>query len=122
MDLTLERPGDHLFIRSVSKAGIRVVDDTYDRSIILSTQEVIGDWAVTSMDDFDERDVEKILQLNPEIVLVGTGPRQRFLDPRLMVKFYERGAGVEVMTTEAACRTFNVLASELRNVVAALLI
>ena len=122
MDLTLERPGDHLFIRSVSSAGIQVVDDIYDRSIILSSQEIIADWGITSIGNFGEDDVEKILLLEPEIVLVGTGPRQSFLDPGLMVKFYQRGAGVEVMTTEAACRTCNVLASELRNVVAALVI
>ena len=121
MDLTLEHPGDHLFIRSFSAAGIQVVDETYDRPIILSTQAVIGDWAIASIDEFGEGDVERVLELKPEVVLLGTGTRQVFLDPRLMMRFYSRGVGVEVMTTEAACRTFNVLASESRNVVAALI-
>jgi uncharacterized protein len=59
--------------------------------------------------------------LKPEIVLIGTGSKQIFLPPELMMFFYSRNTGFEVMTTDAACRTFNVLASEGRKVVAALL-
>ena len=59
--------------------------------------------------------------MQPEVVLIGTGKKQLFLPPKLMVMFYQEGIGFEVMTTDAACRTFNVLVSEGRNVVAALM-
>jgi len=121
MDLTLQNPGDHLFIRSVSDSGIQVVDDFYNSSIILSAHELIPDWPVKCVDDIEVQHLEKVLELKPEVVLIGTGSRQSFLPPALMMHFYERNVGVEVMTTDAACRTFNVLVSESRNVVAALI-
>ena len=121
MDLTLEQPGDHLFIRSISERGIQVVDDYYDSSIIVSTRQVIPDWPVNSVECITEQLLEKVLDLQPELVLIGTGARQAFLPPRQMMFFYSRMIGIEVMTTDAACRTFNVLAAESRNVVAALI-
>jgi uncharacterized protein len=121
MDLTLENPGDHLFIRSVSAQGIQVVDDFYTSSIIVSANRVIPDWPVKSIENITEQHLDAVLELRPEVVLIGTGARQAFLPPRQMMFFYSRNIGVEVMTTDAACRTFNVLASELRNVVAALI-
>ena len=121
MELTLERPGEHLFIRSVSDAGIKVVDTIYSRPIIISAQRLIEDWPVTEVADLAGSTLEPILSLEPEIVLLGTGARQVFLPPREAMVFYGRNVGLEVMTTAAACRTFNVLMSEGRNAVAALL-
>jgi uncharacterized protein len=121
MDLTLERPGEHLFIRSVNAEGIKVVDEIYTAPIILSAQRVIPDWPVTRVEDMEEPHLEHILKLQPEVVLIGGGEKQFFLSPRQMMFFYSRNLGVEVMTTTAACRTFNVLVSESRNVVAALI-
>jgi uncharacterized protein len=121
MDLTLEKPGDHLFIRSVSAEGIQVVDDFYHSSIIVSPNQVITDWPVSSVEDITEQHLERVLELQPEVVLIGTGARQAFLPPRQMMFFYSRKIGVEMMTTDAACRTFNVLVSESRNVVAVLI-
>ena len=121
MDLTLDKPGDHLFIRSVSEAGIQVVDVHYRGPIILSATRIVEDWTSNQAIDFAESDLEKILAFDPEIVLLGTGASQVFLPPERMMYFYSRNVGVEVMNTEAACRTFNVLVSESRKVVAALL-
>lgn len=121
MDLTLQKPGNHLFIRSVSRAGIQVIDDYYRTAIIISATEIVPDWPVRSVEDMGREQIEKILGLGPEVVLVGTGSRQVFLPPERLMLFYEQNVGVEVMTTDAACRTFNVLVSESRNVVAALL-
>lgn len=65
---------------------------------------------------------ELILELDPEIVLVGTGQRQVFPAREFLGTFLSRGVGVEVMDTGAACRTYNVLIAEGRHVVAALLV
>jgi len=121
MELTLQNPGDHLFIRSVTKDGIRVVDDLYQSSIILSAGEIIPDWPVSSVDQLTTGTLEPLLGLHPEVVLIGTGATQKFLAPELLMFFYSRKIGIEVMTTDAACRTFNVLVSESRKVVAALI-
>ena len=97
------------------------MDDYYDSSIIVSTSQVIPDWPVNSVETITEQQLEKVLDLQPELVLIGTGARQAFLPPRQIMFFYSRNIGIEVMTTDAACRTFNVLAAESRNVVAALI-
>jgi len=121
MELTLEHHGDHLFVRSVSSAGIEIVDRFYPGPLILSTHGVLEDWPVGGPKDLAEYHLQPVFELEPEVVLIGTGASQVFLPPELMMCFYRRGMGVEVMTTDAACRTFNVLAAEGRKVVAALL-
>ena len=64
MDLTLEQPGDHLFIRSVSARGIQVVDDFYNSSIIVSTRQVVPDWPVDSVENITEQQIiERIIDM-----------------------------------------------------------
>lgn len=121
MDLTLDRPGDHLFVRSVSESGIRVVDRLFGGPIVLSAQKVVDPWEARDPASIDEDLLEPVFALQPEVVLLGTGARQVFPPPELMMCFYRRGIGIEVMTTDAACRTFNILVGEGRRVVAALL-
>jgi len=96
------------------------VDQLYTGSIIVSPNRLITDWPVTSPGDITADHVGQILDLEPEIVLIGTGPRQVFLQPEMLMQFYKQGVGVEVMSTRAACDTFNIIVSEGRNVVAAL--
>ena len=121
MDLTLHRPGDHLFIHSVTDDGIRIVDELHQGPLILSPGTLLIDWPVVSPAELVEEQLQPIFDLDPDVVLIGTGKNQVFLPPELMMAFYAKGIGVEVMTTEAACRTFNVLVSEERRVVAALM-
>ena len=121
MELTLHKPGNHNFIRSFSAEGIRVVDTLYRGSLVLSAEALRDDWRVESLSELTVEDLEPVFELNPEVVLLGTGARQAFPSPEIMMAFYSRGIGLESMTTEAACRTFNVLVSEDRNVVAALI-
>jgi len=121
MDLTLERPGDHLCIRSVSAGGVRIADHWYPGPLIVSASELLTDWDAFEPADLSEERLEPVFGMAPEVVLVGTGPKQVFPAPELLMCFYRRNVGVEFMNTRAACRTFNVLVSEHRNVVAALL-
>ena len=122
MDLTLHKPGDHNFIRSTGPEGITVTETLYRDSLVLSADDLLADWPVHSMADLDEERIRPVIEMNPEVVILGTGREQAFPPPRLAMKFYEKGIGLEAMTTEAACRTFNVLVSENRKVVAALIV
>jgi uncharacterized protein len=121
MDLSLQKPGNHLFIRSVSDAGIQVVDRLIAGPLILSASQLLTDWPILHWRQLSEGNLEPVFALRPEIVLLGTGAVQVFPPPELMMCFHRRGIGIEVMTTPAACRTFNVLVADRRNVVAALL-
>ncbi len=120
MDLTLQRPGQHHYIHSVSADGIRVVDQVCTGSIIVSANRLVRNWPVTSPGEITAGLIGPILDLEPEIVLIGTGDRQVFLEPEILMHFYKQSVGVEIMSTRAACDTFNILVAEGRNVVAAL--
>ncbi len=121
MELTLHRPEDHHFIRSATDSGFRTSEGEYEGAIIVSARTVIPSWAAESIGDLTEALLQPVFDLEPEIVLLGTGRDQLFPEPALMMSFYRRGIGIEAMTTQAACRTFNVLMSERRNAVAAML-
>ena len=121
MEFNLEVPQDQFFIRSVSEKGIRINQDYFNRPFIISGQRIVPVWNVMSVDDINEESLQVVFDLQPEVVLIGTGNTQVFLPPATQVHFFSRSVGFEVMTTDAACRTYNVLAAEGRQVVAALL-
>jgi len=121
VDLTLQRPGDHLFVRAISEKGICIADTWYREPLIVSPGQLITDWAVGTVGDISEEKLVPVFDLAPDVVLIGTGAQPQFLPAELMMAFYRRNIGIEVMTTAAACRTFNVLALEERRVAAALI-
>lgn len=79
-------------------------------------------WPVARFDALAEEHFAQLLQLRPELVIFGSGTRLRFVRPALLRPLITAGIGVETMDTAAACRTYNVLASEGRMVAAALLL
>jgi len=121
MEFNLEIPPDQFFIRSISEKGIRVADDYFISPFIISGQRIVPEWDIKSIDDINEARLQTIFDLQPEVILLGTGKNQIFLPPSTQVHFFRRQIGFEVMSTDAACRTFNVLVAEGRQVVAALL-
>ena len=121
MEFNLEVPHNHFFIRSVSEKGIRINDDYFTVPFIISGQRIVPEWNIGSLDDINEASLQVIFELEPEVILIGTGNTQVFLPPPIQAHFFRRKLGFEVMKTDAACRTFNVLASEGRHVVAALI-
>jgi uncharacterized protein len=58
--------------------------------------------------------------MNPEIIVLGLATLAPIPDIDLMAALADRSIGLEIMTTPAACRTYNVLVHEHRRVVAAL--
>lgn len=110
---------DHL-IRSY-REGCVVVGERELRQSVLVGAGRIDPWAPQDFDQLEERHFAAIAEREPELVIVGTGARQRFPHPRLTRPLLERGIGVEIMDTGAACRTYNVILAEGRRVVAALI-
>jgi uncharacterized protein len=91
-------------------------------SAVLLTPDRVEPWAVAAFEALGEADLERLCALAPEVALLGTGSRQRFPHPRLSRALSEARIGLEVMTTAAACRTYNILMAEGRKVAAALLL
>jgi uncharacterized protein len=119
MELNLERPRDYLFVRRAGARSVTIVDRPFTASIILARDKVIDDWGVSDVAAMTPEHAEPILALQPDVVLLGTGARQQFPSQEVLAAFLQRGIGVEVMNNAAAARTWDILASEGRNVVAA---
>ena len=91
-------------------------------SVIVTRTEVISPWRPTDFNAITADDLTLVLPLGCEILLLGTGARQRFAAPALLEALYRAGIGVEAMSTPAACRTYNILVAEDRKVAAAVVL
>ncbi len=121
MKLDLDKTGGNL-IRSFSAGRVLVGDESFSRPVIVTTERIIADWRPPPPEQLALGDLQPVLELQPEVILLGTGSRQRFPTMVVTTAILRQGVGLEVMTTAAACRTYNVLASEYRRVVAALFV
>lgn len=118
MDLSLERPEGYLYVRRVGTRGVTLIDRELTRSFLLAPDRAIEDWPITAADALDASHVEALLALQPELVVLGTGEHQAFPAAAFMAGFLRKGIGIEVMDNAAAGRTYNLLASEGRRVIA----
>jgi uncharacterized protein len=107
-------------IRAVDDGRIVIGARAYHSHLIVSAERIVENWAVTDAAALELDDFVAALEMQPEIVLLGTGAEMLLPDVALMASFAERSIGLEIMTTPAACRTYNVLVHEHRRVVAAL--
>ena len=95
--------------------------ETIRGNFILSPKHLLRDWAPSSVDELLVEHLDAIVELQPELVLLGTGHRLIFPPPQLLGALHRQRIGVEVMDTAAACRTYNILMTEGRFVVAGLM-
>ncbi|HVC01563.1 MAG TPA: MTH938/NDUFAF3 family protein [Steroidobacteraceae bacterium] len=121
MRFTQDSPGNAHLIRGYADGEFRIDDRRIRGGLILSATEILLAPELRDPGDIGAAHIERILAMQPEVVLLGTGAAQRFPDASLAAQFWSRGIGFEVMDSGAACRTFNVLAAERRRAVAALL-
>jgi uncharacterized protein len=113
--------GDSTYqIQRVDKHSVTINEKVYTDSIIVMP-EYLSDWAVESFEMLEESHFQTLSALRPEVVLLGTGQNIRFPAPALLASLTNEGIGVEVMDTQAACRTYMILMAEGRAVAAALL-
>jgi uncharacterized protein len=122
MKLTDDRLAGTLLVRSWAPGELQVGERTLHRSCLIKADQLVDDWRPQTVDELTSSDLDAVLELAPEIVILGSGSRQRFPQMQLIAALLSRGIGCEVMDTGAACRTYNILASEGRRVVAALLL
>jgi uncharacterized protein len=108
-------------IRAYEPGRIRVADRWLPGHLIVAPDRIIENWDVAAPGGLTLADLEPALALQPQIVLLGTGTALEWPEADLMAELAARSIGLEIMSTPAACRTFNVLVHEQRRVVAALL-
>jgi uncharacterized protein len=100
---------------------VTVNHERYEGNLIVLPESIVSHWSTATVATLGEADMNKLLELDTEIVLLGTGNRLRFPAGSLLRPFAPAGIGLEVMDLQAACRTYNILAAEGRRVAAALL-
>jgi len=122
MQLTLENPDFRYFLRGVNGDGVLVNERILGQSFILSPMVLIESWRPRAIGELLPEDLEPLLALSPAVILLGSGHTLRFPSAEVMATCLTRGIGIEVMDNAAAARTFNVLATEARKVVAGFLL
>ncbi len=122
MKLHLTQAAGNQLITGYSLTSISVNHRRFEQSIIVLPNEVITDWKVGEFDALTTENFEGLLTIKPEVVLLGTGIQHRFIHPKLIASLTQVHIPVECMTTDAACRTYNILMAEGRQVAAALIL
>jgi len=107
-------------VRAYAVGELRINEAVFTTPVIVSASAIAPGPAATSATELAATHASAVLAFEPEVVLLGTGAHQSFPAAEFGAVFLRAGIGFEVMSTAAACRTFNVLASEQRRVVALL--
>ncbi|MCX7212285.1 MAG: Mth938-like domain-containing protein [Burkholderiales bacterium] len=121
MKLHPNRPSVLNTITAYGPGFIEVNAQRIEHALLLMPEKPFSAWAPARFEDLVASHFDAVLAAEPEVVLLGTGARQRFAHPRLTAALIARRIGVESMDTGAACRTYNILMTEGRKVLAALL-
>jgi uncharacterized protein len=122
MELNLDTGEGRYQIRAYTKNFIQINEQKIRHSLIVTPDKLIDPWPPQSVSDLTAEDLQIITNLQPSIVLLGSGEKLVFPHPQLLTIFYQKKIGIEVMNNGAACRTYTVLMSEGRKVAAAILL
>lgn len=109
-------------IRAYRPGLVTINDHTYQNSLIIATQQLIPGWRPQSCAEIKPEDWQAVLDLNPELILLGTGKTFQMPHHSQLAAVYAKKIGIECMNTGAACRTYMALSAEGRRVAAALLL
>ena len=99
---------------------IAINQQRYLTNMIVMPDQILLDWSEITLQTLSTEHFDVLCQIKPEVVLLGTGVKHQFIHPKLYQAFTELNIPLECMTTAAACRTYNILMSEGRNIAAAL--
>jgi len=122
MKLHLDNPGSRNLVTGYGAGYVAINHRHYETGLVLLPDRIVEPWGAAGFEALAEDDFEALRALAPEILLLGTGARQRFPAPALLRPLIEARIGCEVMDLPAACRTFNILMAEGRHVAAALIL
>ncbi len=118
----IQDTGTGFSIHSVEAGQININGTIYTHSLIVTPTQIIADWDIQQVSDLTPIACQTLLQFQPEIILLGTGAQHTLPDLKVIALLGQQRIGLECMNTDAACRTYNVLMAEGRNVMAALIL
>lgn len=121
MKLHLANFGQQNIFSGYGDGYVMINQIRHEKNMIVFPDQLIEHWPVASVADLSLEHFDDILPRKPEIILLGTGAQLRFPDYSLMARILQTRIGFEVMDTQAACRTYNILVEEGRQVAAAII-
>ncbi|BBP45928.1 hypothetical protein THMIRHAS_13010 [Thiosulfatimonas sediminis] len=108
-------------VKTYQSGEVRINAQVFKQSLYFTQHEIFSDWTIQQIADLSDEHLQPIVALQPEVIILGTGEKQVFPDIRFFSYCACHGIGLEVMANDAACRTYNVLTTEDRDVVLALI-
>lgn len=109
------------YISSVEPGCIRIKEEAFTHSLLISA-DLLQAWPVQHIGSISDTALQVLIDIKPEIIVLGTGQEHLFPAVTHLRPLLDAGIGYEIMSTPAACRTYNVLVAEDRNVVAGLIL
>ena len=122
MKISLESTQGRNLFTGYGDGYVDVNGARHHTNVAVSADAITPGWSTGALEAVTEEHIGRVAAARPEIVLLGSGAAFRFPHPSVLAPLYRAGIGVEVMDTRAACRTYNLLLSEGRRVVAALIV
>lgn len=122
MKFAEDDPTEGYFITLYNEDTIQVNGKNFNTSLIISSQQLKLDWPPRAPQELNAEHFKHIIDMAPELVLIGTGKQLVFPPIETYAGLIRLGVGVEIMDTGAACRTYNILSSEGRHVVCGLIL
>ncbi len=122
MKLHPDKPGQQHIVTACDPGSIAVNGRVLTRSLLLLPDHLDDTWGPDAYEALAAEHLAQLAAFSRDVLLLGTGLRQRFPPPQLLRPLIDSGRGFEIMDTAAACRTFNILVAEGRIVLAALII
>ena len=121
MHISLENPEQHA-VQAYSDNEIKINSIIYTQSLIVSKQEIINEVETRSIQTLDETYLDLLLKYKPEVIIIGHQEAGTLPSIDVLTRLSQLGIGMECMSIGAACRTYNVLLSEERSVVAGIIL
>ncbi len=119
MSLTQDFVDANFIITGYRPGCVLINNEPHSRSLVVCPDKLIAPWEVTSVDQLHEDNLATIINLDPEVVLFGTGDRLILPKPKILALFAQYKIGLETMKTNSACRTYGILIAEGRRTAAA---
>lgn len=120
MKFSEEHQATHNSISSYGEGYFQIKGKRVNTSVVIGVETLIADWEPQTFSELTPKHCELLIKTKPSVVILGTGNTQKFPEIEVLRLFAQHQIGLEVMNTSAACRTFNILLSEDRDVVAGL--
>lgn len=105
-------------ITGYNDQGIFINGRLFQSSVILSPFNIVDAWEPELYSQLEAKHISSLYDLKPEVIILGTGKKQAFPSREVLHALTKMKVGFEIMDTQAACRTFNIIMAEGRNVVA----